>query len=39
MAPGPALIVEAQTTTAITAHFEASINGAGHIDIRRKQTD
>ena len=39
MAPGPALIAEAQTTTAITAHFEASINGAGHIDIRRKQTD
>jgi N-methylhydantoinase A len=39
MVPGPALIAEAQTTTAVTAHFEASINGAGHIDIRRKQTD
>lgn len=37
--PGPALIAEAQTTTAVTASFEAKINSAGHIDIRRKLTD
>ncbi len=36
--PGPALIVEAQTTTAVTTPFEARINGAGHIEIQRKKT-
>ncbi|MDA1099825.1 MAG: hydantoinase/oxoprolinase family protein [Proteobacteria bacterium] len=35
---GPALIVEAQTTTVVTARFEARINGAGHIEIQRKKT-
>ena len=33
---GPALIAEAQTTTAVTAHFQARIDGAGHIEITRK---
>ncbi len=33
---GPALIVESQTTTVVTANFEARINGAGHIEIQRK---
>ncbi len=33
---GPALIAEAQTTTAVTAHFEARVDGAGHIEITRK---
>ena len=37
--PGPALIMEAQTTTAVTDHFEARINGAGHIELRRKSGD
>ncbi|NQV59702.1 MAG: hydantoinase/oxoprolinase family protein [Alphaproteobacteria bacterium] len=34
---GPALIAEAQTTTAVTANFTARINSAGHIEIQRKQ--
>ena len=36
---GPALIMEAQTTTVVTDHFTAMINGAGHIELRRKQGD
>ena len=32
---GPALIAEAQTTTAVTAHFQATVNGAGHIELQR----
>ena len=34
--PGPALIAEAQTTTVVTAHFQARVDGAGHIELRRK---
>ncbi len=37
--PGPALIMEAQTTTMVTAHFAAMVNGAGHIELRRKEGD
>ncbi len=37
--PGPALILEAQTTTVVTDHFTAQINGAGHIELRRKMGD
>jgi N-methylhydantoinase A len=33
---GPALIVEDQTTTVVSRHFDASLNGAGHLDLRRK---
>jgi len=36
---GPALIMEAQTTTVVTDHFTAMINGVGHIELRRKQGD
>jgi N-methylhydantoinase A len=33
---GPALIAEAQTTTAVTAHFQARLDAAGHIELTRK---
>jgi N-methylhydantoinase A len=33
---GPALIVEAQTTTAISGHFDATIDGLGAIILRAK---
>ena len=33
---GPALIVEDETTTLITAAFDANINGLGHIVMTRK---
>ena len=33
---GPALIAEAQTTTAVTSHFQAKVDAAGHIEISRK---
>ena len=33
---GPALIAEAQTTTAVTAHFQARLDAAGNIEITRK---
>ncbi len=36
---GPALIMEAQTTTVVTGHFMAMINSVGHIELRRKQGD
>ncbi len=35
--PGPALIVEAQTTSVVTSPFDASINGDGHIVMIRKE--
>ncbi|MFT8247092.1 hydantoinase/oxoprolinase family protein [Roseomonas sp. BN140053] len=34
--PGPALIVEDETTTYVTAAFEARINGLGHIVMTRR---
>jgi N-methylhydantoinase A len=36
---GPALIMEEQTTTVVTAHFAAMINAAGHIELRRQRGD
>ncbi|MFP6707458.1 MAG: hydantoinase/oxoprolinase family protein [Alphaproteobacteria bacterium] len=36
---GPALIMEAQTTTMVTGHFMARVDGSGHIEIRRKTGD
>lgn len=34
---GPALVVEAQTTTVVTASFEASVNGYGYLVLSRKR--
>jgi N-methylhydantoinase A len=36
---GPALIMEAQTTTVVSGHFMAIINASEHIEIRRKTGD
>ncbi len=36
MIEGPALIVEAQTTTVVTSRFDAAIDGAGNIVLTRK---
>ncbi|MBT6911027.1 MAG: hydantoinase/oxoprolinase family protein [Rhodospirillaceae bacterium] len=36
---GPAIIAEDQTTTAVTGHFQARIDAAGHIEITRKVGD
>jgi hypothetical protein len=36
---GPALIMEEQTTTVVTGHFSAMVNGAGHIELRRQRGD
>ncbi len=35
--PGPAVIVEDQTTTVVTSAFEASLNGPGHIVLERRK--
>ena len=37
--PGPALIMEAQTTTVVSGHFTANVIGAGHMELRRKTGD
>jgi N-methylhydantoinase A len=34
--PGPALIVEAQTTTVVTPRFDAHIDASGNIVLTRK---
>ena len=34
---GPALIVETQTTTVVTSHFDAHIDGRGYIVLTAKQ--
>jgi N-methylhydantoinase A len=34
--PGPALIVEDQTTVAVTSDFDASVNSLGHIVLDRR---
>ena len=36
---GPALIMEAQTTTMVTNQFLAIINTSGHIELRRREGD
>jgi N-methylhydantoinase A len=36
MVGGPALIVEDETTTLVTAAFDAMINGLGHIVMTRR---
>ena len=33
---GPAVITEEQTTTIVSRHFDARINGLGYIDLTRK---
>jgi N-methylhydantoinase A len=37
--PGPALIVEPQTTTVVTSSFDAAVDGRGYIILTRKQGD
>ena len=36
LVPGPALIVEDQTTTVVSRRYDARLNGLGYIDMRRK---
>ena len=36
---GPALITEAQTSTVVTARFDASVNALGHIELTRRNAD
>jgi len=38
-AEGPALIVEDQTTTVVSRHFDAWINSLSHLDLRRKPVE
>ncbi len=34
---GPAVVVEAQTTTVVSHHFDLTVNGLGYLDLSRRQ--